>query len=95
MDVCLNSGLVTVTCAYERCHKPFQKRATNSRKVFCCTKCRVYASRAPRLARRNRWTAARRKYKTMEFDGRVCGPINRVGPLALFEVSGPRHSNAE
>lgn len=67
LEVCLEGELVTVNCAYERCHKPFQKRATNKRKMFCCTNCRVNASREPQRAKHWRWDAAKNFHRVMEF----------------------------
>jgi len=85
LSVCPASEVVTVTCAYARCGRAFAKRINDKRKKFCSTKCRVYASRAPGLARRNRWTDARFRDRGLEFDGRYVGSIRNMGPLALFE----------
>jgi hypothetical protein len=86
LEVCPKAEFVTVACAYGRCGHAFQKRATDKRKRFCSTKCRVYASRASKHERRNAWTKERFKFKSFTFDGRFSGPNNPVGPLALFRL---------
>jgi hypothetical protein len=44
--------------------------------------------RQERHARREAWATAKRKYKTMTFDGRESGPANPVGPLSGFGKKG-------
>jgi hypothetical protein len=85
LPVCSDNEVVTVACAYPRCGRSFEKRATDKRKKFCCTKCRVYASRLPQQAKRERWDKERNLYRVMEFDGRIVGPMKNVGPLSSFE----------
>jgi hypothetical protein len=82
LPVCPESEVVTLfPCAH--CSKPFVP--ANKRQRFCDGTCRVNAHRAPQRAKRWRWDAARNFYRTMQFDGRVTGPIRNIGPLALFE----------
>jgi hypothetical protein len=82
LDVCPENEIVTLLfCAF--CKQQFQP--TNKRQRFCTSKCRVDAHREPHRAKRRRWTAARRFYRVMEFDGRITGSLKNVGPLASFE----------
>jgi|ERR1700722_11023544 hypothetical protein len=85
LPVCPESDLVTIiqiSCGH--CNQLFAKSATNKKKRFCSTSCRVNASRLPHRDKRRRWDEARNFYKTQDFDGRRIGPIKNVGPLASF-----------
>ena len=42
-----------------------------------------------RRARKEKWQAARREYKTIRFDGKESGPLRDVGPLSEFGKRDP------
>jgi len=67
-----NSG-VTAAAARQARYREKHKEEINAQR------------RAQRLKRKFAWQAARRKHKTMDFDGRESGPMNDVGPLRLFK----------